>query len=113
MSIKTQKKHSCCVHATYTYICVYTCVYTCIRGTRTRVYTHVYARALAYAKIHQWFTEISNQQRITWRAALMNPKIPHKESEVANAIEEWEAQYNQLQLLNEGFSAGEICRTNN
>ena len=49
-----------------------------------------------YAEVYRWFTETSGLGLMGQAAKLMDPKAAAKESDVAEAIEQWEEKVNRL-----------------
>ena len=47
----------------------------------------------AYVKVHHWFYNTSEQGRINYGIASMNPSTRKREYEIASAIESWEERY--------------------
>jgi len=60
-----------------------------------------------YAEVYRWFTETSGLGLMGQAAKLMDPKAAAKESDVAEAIEQWEEKVNRLARHGEEYQLNE------
>ena len=62
------------------------------------------------AEVYRWFTETSGLGPIEQAAKLMNPNQASKETDVAEAIEQWEEKVNRLARHGEEYQLNETFK---
>ena len=63
-----------------------------------------------YAEVYRWFTDTSGLGLMEQAAKLMNPKQARKETDVAEAIEQWEEKVNRLARHGEEYQLNETFK---